>query len=288
MKTAVSSYSFCQYIKDGRMTQLDTVKKAAEMGFSGIEFAGVAPCDNPTIADKLEYAKLLKNEADKYNIDIVAYSIGANLYCKEEESDEIVKKMCAEVDVASALGAPIMRHDVTYRTEFDGEVVSFDRQLPMIVQNVRRITEYAALRGIKTCSENHGIVAQDSDRLERLYNAVGHKNYGVLVDIGNFACADENSAVAVSRLAPYAIHVHAKDFLIKKFGDPNITSDGIVTRGCNVIYPCAVGEGDIPVAHCIAILKKAGYDGYLSIEYEGSEDCIEALAKGLANLKSYI
>ena len=81
------------------------------------------------------------------------------------------------------------------------------------------------------------------------------------------------------------LEIHAKDFRKVKFGEE---SDGLVTRGCNFLHGCVVGEGDIPAKQCIAILKKAGYDGFVSIEYEGSEDCIEALAKGLANLKSYI
>ena len=38
MKTSVSSYSFSQYIREGKLTQLDCVAKAKEMGFDGIEF----------------------------------------------------------------------------------------------------------------------------------------------------------------------------------------------------------------------------------------------------------
>ena len=36
------------------------------------------------------------------------------------------------------------------------------------------------------------------------------------------------------------------------------------------------------------ILKRAGYDGYCSIEFEGSEDCIEGIAKGFENLKGML
>ena len=34
-------------------------------------------------------------------------------------------------------------------------------------------------------------------------------------------------------------------------------------------------------------LKKAGYDDYISIEFEGMEPVFEALRIGLANLKRY-
>jgi sugar phosphate isomerase/epimerase len=46
--------------------------------------------------------------------------------------------------------------------------------------------------------------------------------------------------------------------------------------------------GDIPVKQCIAILKRAGYDGYLSIEYEGKEDCIEGIKTGFKNLTKFL
>ena len=38
MKVAVSSYSFTQAIRDGRLTLMDCISKAKEMGFEAIEF----------------------------------------------------------------------------------------------------------------------------------------------------------------------------------------------------------------------------------------------------------
>ena len=292
MKIAVSSYSYQQYINAGKMTQLDVVKKAAEMGFSGIDFTDLKPDVNvkPTLAEQLAYAKLIRAEAEKYGVEIVAYTIGANLYQGSAEADvKEVERLKGQLDVAAALGAKIMRHDVCYRETCNGKLVSFEAMLPTIAKNAREVTEYAKTLGIRTCSENHGFIAQDSDRVERLYNTVRHENYGLLIDIGNFACVDEDSARAVSRLASYAIHAHAKDFHVYPFGqvvDPS--QKPFSTRGCRQLAGCAIGEGDIPVAQCVAILKRAGYDGFLTIEYEGAEDCIEGISRGHENLKHWI
>jgi len=38
----------------------------------------------------------------------------------------------------------------------------------------------------------------------------------------------------------------------------------------------------------LKILHKAGYEGFVSIEYEGTGDCIDGIARGLANLQKYI
>ena len=38
----------------------------------------------------------------------------------------------------------------------------------------------------------------------------------------------------------------------------------------------------------LAILKRAGYEGYLTVEYEGTEDCIAGVSRGLSNLKGIL
>ena len=61
-------------------------------------------------------------------------------------------------------------------------------------------------------------------------------------------------------------------------------STHITTRGLAQIVPTVCGTGDVPLERCLAILKAVGYDGCVSIEYEGALDCIAALTMGLSNL----
>jgi len=285
MKISVSSYSFNQYIKKGLLDHVSVVEKASQMGFKAIEFIDL-PGEN--MEEQLEMAEKIKNKADELGMVINAYTVSANLYWESEEENKAeVERLKRQVDVAKVLGAKVMRHDSCWILKKTGNGRSFDLMLPTIAKNAREISDYAQLNGIKTCTENHGYIAQDSDRMERLFNAVNHDNYGLLVDVGNFACADEDSCHAVSRLAPYAIYVHVKDFI--KYNDSSQTNKkGFATRGMNFLEATAVGTGDIPVKKCIQILKRAEYDGYVSIEYEGSDDCIEGIATGLKNLKEMI
>lgn len=290
MKIAVSSYSYQQYIRAGKMTQLDVVEKAAEMGFEGIDFTDLTPFSNATQRDQLAYAEQIRRAAERVGIQVVAYTVGANLYRgSAEEDNKEVERLKGQLEVAAALGAGIMRHDVCYSEKVGDRTVGFCRMLPVIAENARKVTEYAQTLGIRTCSENHGYVAQDSDRMEKLFGTVGHENYGLLIDIGNFACVDEDPVRAVSRLAPYAIHVHAKDFYIHPFAErPDGGNGFFASRGCNYLAGVAIGEGNIPVAQCIAVLKRAKYDAFLTIEYEGKEDCIAGISRGLQNLREYL
>ena len=284
MKISVSSYSFQQYIGACKMTQLDCVAKAKEMGFDAIEFIDIAGA--PDFEAQKAYAQQIRAEADRVGIPINAYTIGASLYQGSAEKDQAeVERLKKQLEIAKILGAKVMRHDCCYKLEKTGKARSFDLMLPTIAANARAVTEHAETLGIQTCTENHGYIAQDSDRVERLFNAVAHDNFGLLVDIGNFLCADENPAIAVSRVAPYAVHVHAKDMLVrsKPFGQRSFP-----TRACNYLMGTVVGEGDVPVEQCLRILKQAGYDGYVSIEFEGSGDCLEGIERGLKNLRTYL
>ena len=49
-----------------------------------------------------------------------------------------------------------------------------------------------------------------------------------------------------------------------------------------------IGHGDAKVFQSIRILKRAGYDGYCSIEFEGMEDKLRGIEVGLKNLKRFI
>lgn len=286
MKISVSSYSFQQYIKAGKLTQLTAIAAAKEIGLDAIEFIDLAPTDGMT---EEEYAVALREEAKRLGMTINAYTISANLFGETPEAVAAeIARVKKKVDIAALLGASVLRHDVAWGLTGKGTGRSFDAMLPTLAAAAREITEYAATKGIRTCTENHGYLAQDSDRVERLVNAVGHDNYGLLVDMGNFACADEDSAIAVSRVAPYAVHAHAKDFVKRTFAQGPIPGGCFQSRGCNYLRGVAVGTGDIPVKQCIAILKRAGYDGYLSIEYEGYEDCIEGITTGFKNLTKFL
>ena len=288
MKFSVSSYSFQQYIRAGKMTQFDCIAKAKELGFEAIEFIDLIDETGeklPLEAQKA-LADRLRAEADRVGLPIIAYTVGACLYQDTPEKLEAeVERLKGQLEVARILGARLLRHDVCYRLGKTGASRSFDLMLPTIASAARRVTQYGESLGIRTCSENHGFIAQDSDRVERLFNAVAHDNFGLLVDIGNFVCVDENPAAAVSRVAPYAIHVHLKDMLVRPAPTGSCKN---MTRGGNYFCGTVVGEGDVPVAQCLRILKRAGYDGWLTLEYEGAEDCISGIQRGLQNAKAML
>ncbi len=283
MKTSVSSYSFNYMMRAQGETQLSVMAKAKEYGFDAIEFTDLTPPEGVT---QEEYALQIKAEGERLGLAISGYSVSADLLAGSDgDLDAEIEKVKHKVDIAALMGAKVMRHDAASGNFPGGRGYrGFDTVLPRLAEGCRRITEYAAAKGVRTAVENHGTFAQDSDRMEKLVNAVAHDNFGLQVDMGNFLCVDESPVTAVSRCAPYAVNAHAKDFLLKS-GQENPPEGFFQTRGGNYLRGTIVGHGVVPVRQCVAILKRAGYDGYLTLEFEGMERNEDALKIGARYLK---
>ena len=48
-----------------------------------------------------------------------------------------------------------------------------------------------------------------------------------------------------------------------------------------------IGEGDADAAKSIALIKESGYDGFITVEFEGAEDNLVGIRHGLANLRRF-
>ena len=280
VKIAVSSYSFSRLVRRGELDQFAAVAKAKELGFDGIEFAGL---DAPAGEERAAYAARLRAECSRQGLEVVAYLVGADFLGREAEAE----RLRGEVDLAVALGAPLLRHDVAYGWPRPGpgeRARTFAEALPILASGCRAVTEYAAGRGVRTMVENHGYFCQDSARVEALCHAVAHPNFGLLFDMGNFMCADE-PPLAAARVAPLAFHVHAKDFLWRSGQEECPGAGWFPTRGGDWLRGTIVGHGVVPVAAIVRKLLRDGYPGWLTVEFEGAEEVIPALEAGLAYLR---
>ena len=287
MKIGVSSYSFSRLVRAGEMTVLDCPGAAKEIGFDVIEFSTILLPEGVTLPD---YAVQIREECARVGIEIANYTIGAD-FINGSDGDLAaeIERVKAEVDIAEILGAPGMRHDASrgFPPEHTGPR-SFDAALPRLIEGCRAVTEYAEAKGIRTMVENHGHFCQDSVRVEKLVDGVGHPNFGILVDMGNFICVDDDPGMAIGRLMPYAFHVHAKDFHLKSGQAPHPGTGWALTRGGNLRRGAIIGHGDVPVVQCLRVMKRDGYDGVLSIEFEGMEEVMMGIELGHEALRRFV
>lgn len=278
MKIGVSSYSFAQYMQKTGATYCQICDLAKNMGFDAIEFIDlkleVQPAENLSAL-----AGQIREYCRKIGLPIAAYTVGADFL----NNPNAVQDIKAQVDLAVLLGAPVMRHDAFWSMP---QGMTWRQAVETIAPLIREVTEYAAQRGVRTCTENHGLILQDAERVETLIRTVNHPNYGWLVDMGNFLCADDNPLRAVPIAAPYAFHAHVKDFVFKSYADDDPGAGWIHTRNGNYIRGTIAGHGVVPIRKCLRILKEAGYAGVVSYEFEGMEENLPALEKALAFIRS--
>ena len=285
MQIGVSSYSYSRLVRSGEMTEFDAIRKTAELGFDVIEFSSLHP---PAGQAFEQYAPDVRAACSDAGLPIANYTVGADFINGSGGNwkDE-VERVKDEVRIARLLGTSGMRHDAT-RGFSNGRPGgrSFDDALPILVPAIRAVTEFAADLGVRTMVENHGLFCQDSERVEKLVNGVNHENFGVLIDMGNFLCVDEPPDIAMGRLI--AFHVHAKDFHTRPGTAPDPGEGWFRTRGGNYLRGAIVGHGEVPLASCLHVLSRHGYDGVLSIEFEGLEHPVDGVRIGLDNLKRYL
>ena len=284
MKIGVSSYSFSKHLKDEKKGYSDILRIASEIGFDGVEFIDLVQPAWGIEGDATELAERIREDAERLGLKVPAYTVAANFLCDDPEAE--VARICACLDVAKLLGAGVLRHDAAFALKkLPG--YTWESGIRDMAPYIRRVAEYGASLGIRTSTENHGYFYQDAARVEELMRAVGHPNYGWLVDIGNFICADNDPVTSVLRAAPYAVHAHAKDFILKDAIVPapagfNRSRGGRLWRGTTL------GHGMIPVAECIKTLVQSGYDGWFSLEFEGQEENLAALRHGYEYLSACI
>lgn len=281
MKLGVSTYSLSRAVRAGEMDVLGIMDWIKDLGGTHVEVVpvGFDLMENPELIDQI-VAK-----AQELDLEISNYAIGANFVKDSDaEFDEEIEKVKKHVEIARQLGVKIMRHDVASRPVPEATIQQFEEDLPKLVQACQEIADYAAQYDITTSVENHGRYLQASDRIQRLIHAVNRPNYKTTIDTGNFLCVDEDPVSAVKKNLPYTSGIiHLKDFYYRP-AHLNPGEGWIATSNDNFLRGSIFGQGDIDVRQVLSAIKAADFDGYLSLEFEGMEECKQGTKIGFENI----
>lgn len=281
MKVGLSTYSLSKAIRSGVMDALGAIEWIARNGGEHVEISpsGFSLTDNPGLV------KDVVRKAKDAGLEISSYTIGANFIQPDAAKLKAeIERLKREVDVGAALGVGRMRHDAASRPIPECGMDQFMKDLPSVADACREVADHAKKYGITTSVENHGYFMQRSDRVQALIHAVGRDNFRTTLDVGNFMCADEDSVAATKNNIPYASHVHFKDFYLRPFyADPG--EGWFKTFSGNYLRGAIVGQGDVDIRSVVKVIKSHGYDGNISIEFEGMEDCEAGSRIGMANLR---
>ena len=253
LKISLAQWSLNKAIKAGQLSGLDFAKKSRSFGIEGIEYVSGLYTTHSNLLEKMSMNKLsdeLLKRSNDYGIDNVLIMIdgqGNLASSNKKERLEAIDNHMRWIDFALKLGCE------TLRLNLNGEK-NLDKWTDNSVKSLSTLSEYN--KNINVVVENHGGFSSNGNYLANVMSNVNIINCGTLPDFGNF-CMDGSPRncnnwydkyKGVEELMPYAHAVSAKSYHFDENGD----------------------ETTIDYKKMIDIVKKAGYKGYVGIEYEGN------------------
>lgn len=271
MEVSVSLWSYVELINSGKYTVEDVIK---HIHSCNVKYVEVLDYFLPTDEKKAAAKKLIEDLGMK----VSSYSIGNNFVCDEKtrlEQVEMVKKACEYAKYFNTNTIRVFCGDV-------GNGYDFETAFDLIVKSFKECVKVAEKENVYYCLENHGMLAGKSHQVLKVLDTVNSPNLKATTDTGNFLLVGEDSKEAVKVLKGRVGLVHFKDFKkVSKEEAKYVGLNGIATVGT------VIGEGDVGMQEVVNNLKDGGFDGCLSIEYEG-ENSLEAVEKSIKNAFSYL
>ena len=259
-KIGLAQWSFNKALKAGNIDNLDFVKVAKEkFNIDVVEYVNQFFFDKAN--DKKYLGEMLKR-SDDYGVKNLLIMIDDEGHLggiDKQKRMQAIDNHKKWVEAASYLGCDHIRVNVQGYGHQDEISKNASESLFLL-------GEFSEPYNIDIIVENHGGYSSDAKWLVEVIKNSGRNNVGTLPDFGNFCvktkaeelsdwgassgeCAQEyDKYLGVKEMLPYARSVSAKSYNFDSNGD-------------------AI---DIDYYKMLKIIKDSGYDGCISIEYEGN------------------
>jgi inosose dehydratase len=283
MKLGISSYCLSPSLKLQEIDVFEGLEWIKEQGAEHVEIVPIGI----DLEGNFPLADAIAAKAKEIQIEVSNYSFSGDVLKEtQEEYNQEIERIKKQVELAAHLGAKRVRHDIVQWGYKTGQIGQFEADFPRLVEACGTISEYAAQYGITTTIENHGFYITPSDRMLRIAHAVNRPNFKLLLDIGNFLCVDEDPVSAVKKCLPFAEVIHFKDFFIRQ--PYQFPGEGwLQTLSGKYIRGTIFGHGDVETRHIVRTIREFGYDGYISMEFEGMEPDKTGTRYGLDNARRF-
>ena len=260
MKLSVSMWSVVYPVRAGQMDLAGFVDFVAGQDAEGVELLDYFWKDKAS-----ELPRVKKQIADA-GLELAVYSVGNDFFQPDRAVwEKQLADMKTGIDTANALEVGLMRVFSGNRKEGYELADGMD----WIIDGLAQSAEYAAAHGVVLALENHGLMAGRSDQVRTMIETVNSPSLRANLDTGNFLLVGQNPTDAARDLADVVALVHLKDFAVAPEGQTSHVYKGLDGVGYT---GTVVSEGQVDLAEILSILGKAGYDGWLSLEYEGGLD----------------
>ncbi len=228
----------------------EAVVAAARYGYDAIEWR---LADGETIEPDApaEMRHRLRKAPAAHGIEIACLDTSCRIVQGPLEARATaIKAGMRMIDMAAELGAPFVR-------VFGGDLPANTTRAAMLgpaAEVLHALGIYGGACGVTVTLETHDAWTSSEDVLA-LMQAVDLPSVRVLWDAHHTYRAGEAPEQTLALLRDAIAYVHLKD--------SRLTGD----KPGSWTY-CLLNEGDVPLREICSVLKHAGYDGYLSLEWE--------------------
>lgn len=243
---SLAQWSLHRTLRSGAMDNLDFADTTrSTFGLSAVEYV------NQFFADRAEdraYLAEMKQRADDAGVRSLLIMIDGEGRLGDPDArmrTEAVENHYRWVAAAKTLGC----HSIRVNAYSEG---SRDEQMERCADGLHRLAQFADEYDIDVLVENHGGLSSDGQWVAGLMRMADHPRVGTLPDFGNFRLEDGSEYDryrGVEEMMPFAKAVSAKSHAFDADGNETATD----------------------YRRMMQIVLDAGYNGYVGIEYEGSD-----------------
>ena len=279
MQICCYTYSFHTEIDRGAMNTVDVIRYTRELRVDGIEIYGMYMTEGQVPG--------VRAALDETGVQASCY----DLFCVTDFADAsqrqaAVAKAVEELDWVATFGAPT----VLIIPGFPKPEYTHAQAREWFTEALHTLVPEATRRGITPTLANVGwqpVVYGTSDQMLAACEAVG-PDLKLVYDVGNFFLAGEDNLQALQRVAHRMVHVHLKDWVEVAPDAPNQDPFEFANTEGTRFTGELLGEGVLDLPAAIRELRKLGYDGWVSVEYEGHKEPKEATRKSLEYVRSLL
>ena len=257
-KLSLAQWSLHNSIQSGKMSPYDFGNFAKKHQFEGLEYVNTLYNDVMKSKQKSKAVKSfimknnkITNDLGLRNVLIMIDDEGNLSTLNKKNRLEAVENHKIWVEAASEMGCHSIRVNLHGTSDAEKWKITSSESLS-------KLSDYASDYNINIIVENHGGLSSDADLLMEVMENVNNDNCGTLPDFGNFCisrkwgygdngCENEyDKYEGVKKLMPKAFAVSAKSHAFDENGN----------------------ETEIDYKKMLSIVKEAGYNGYIGVEYE--------------------
>mgnify|MGYP002870504806 FL=1 len=247
-KISLAEWSLHRELFSKKIDHLDFISLAkTEFGISAVEYVNSFFFEKARDRKYLNKMKSRANDHDVRNLLIMCDNEGNLGDPDKNKRYKAVENHYKWAEAAAFLGC----HSIRVNARSDDKL-SYDNQLDLAADGLSRLVDFCSDLKINAIVENHGGLSSNGAWLSALMKKVDHPRVGTLPDFGNFMIQDNewyDRYKGVEELMPFAKAVSAKSHEFDLNGN----------------------EVRTDYNKMMEIVLKAGYNGYVGIEYEGDK-----------------